>query len=473
MTARDGRIVQNYKDQQSMGYIAAGTETIYALMDEAKHEHMKDKLYDLARKINFKSLISFGVFLSEYKNGKKKLNPDAYYKRFVEKELNYINSKALYEKLYIDSGGFQAANGYLSVDEIDTFHELFRKFITNHKSEFDHTFTLDLPPYRTDMYTSENHCYDLNIKSYRNLFLNLGEEERKHIVMVKHYRTPSLQRIWTKIFSDQELMGKFNSDYWAIAGIVRSSKAEKNIPIVSIVLPMVELLQWAIKNNKKHITIHMLANCAPLQIFLYEAYKKMAKDLYSIKVDITYDSVGSILQIAYGRSVNYIDEYGFNKKVGFGTKDNIVEKQKYLSILNQFLEYYEIDLNFPMDYKLYNDNGSFNTGLYPITILMYIDNFRKLEKLCRDFVNEKMDLYYNNKTIEFTHALRQFIPKLNLAGDSNNILYKIGNMQSTLDFIKYLPINGLKGVDEYINLYMQKDEIKYNTINEIPNYMDI
>ena len=444
------------------GYVSAGGYTIFGQSGKLLVEPNGQEKYNTAEELLFhfcnKALISFGEGLGK----ESKFNPINHVERTFQKltkarERNSITKKL---ELYLDSGGFQCAMGYLTKNQLKQFADCYFEFCRDHHDLFDWAFSLDLPP-ADYLFDGNDEMFEYNKYAYGRLFGELDEQTRKKILFVKHFRTPSQFNVWNRLIDDDVIFKGFNSNYWSIGGIVASLSGESTIPYVTYSLPFAEILTWCREHNKKEVALHILGGCAYRDLFFYALTKRVVKLKMDMNLEITYDSSGLAKQILLGRFINTIEDDGRIDKMSFMSNelDNMWKKgqtvqQHLFSIFEEMFEYTKVKLLLPD--KIY---GPDKLDYYAETLLLIYQlyTFKKLKDDFEKFA-ETMELEDFENEERFNQRVIPILLKINNHKISAKFKNKTNNFFISL---KYLMEGDRIKNKKYIEYYMSKDEIKF------------
>jgi len=451
------------------GYVAAGGFSIYSsILKKIGNEPEKIGVVEkLIMNSSNRVLHSFGSNL----NKKKKFNSSNYVETFVNglnalKDKNSVTKKL---KVYIDSGGFQCAMGYLTKNEMKSFVDCYYDFLNNNSTLYDYAFSLDLPP-ADSLYNSWDDMYDYNYYSYKKLFVESSDEVRKKLLFVKQFRTPSQYYVWNKILNDKDIINSFTSNYWSIGGIVANLGGESAIPYITYCIPFSDIFQWCKNNGKTNIAIHILGGCSYRDLFFYSLVKRYMKLKYNFEVNFTYDSSGLIKQILMGRFINIITEDNTILKLSFLSRlinekigSHKTVKETLMDSFTRMFNYYNITPLLPDSiYKgdKLNPYAELLLTIYQLFIFDYLKNDYD------SFVNNmSLDQFEHEDT--FNSIIYDKLLKIN--GGKLSIKYK-NKANNFYRSIQHLNIYDSNKNKELIDHYMAKDEIKFGIGQEMETF---
>ena len=274
-------------------YILAGAQTLdnvlSPLLEYTTEETINKVLLDTMDKL----LITFGANLN-YKN--KKLSPK-YLQRFMP-HMKFVDNPMFKNMItYIDSGGFQIANGAVDPKDIPRFTDYYIELIKNHG---DFVFTMDVPP-TEDPHESYDEVYKKNKYTYDRL-AGLDDNIMDKLLCVYHFRTTKIYETWNRLFEEGDYFNKFK--IWSVGVLVGFGTLASRAGIVPYIIPIAKLIKTTKDRGLKQVYIHILGSTAPNDMLLYILLKKLIKDTMDIDLYMTFDSskiykgiINSILRV--------------------------------------------------------------------------------------------------------------------------------------------------------------------------------
>lgn len=439
------------------GYVGVGMGQIFSTNEKRLKDCFEYK--DLVSVLSNKVLFSFGSGLSKKT---VKFNKDKYLKA-ISSQIKQLKEKSKTSKemtLYIDSGGFQCACGYIPKNQLKDFVDIYAQFLVNEIDNYDYAFSLDLPP-SDYLFDDWDEMYEFNKYSYYKLFVDLPENVRKKIILVKHFRTPSQLNVWHRLLEDENIIKGFNSNYWSIGGIVASSSGDQTIPYITYSIPISDIVEYSLKHNKTQVNLHILGGCAYRDLFYYSLVKKYIKIKTNIDFEFTYDSSGIIKQIILGRYINPITEDGLIQKIFF-TSDKMDYKINgkrtediVLDEMRKMLKYAKIE-NVEIPDKIYL-NGKLHPVLEALLTTYQLYTFKKLKNFFDSFCDTLTEEDFDNEDI-FKSKTYDILRKINGLKVTTKFKNKTNNLHRSILYV----IQGNKEKNiKLIDYYTTKDEIKF------------
>jgi hypothetical protein len=349
------------------GYVLAGFETLATIIDmfiDGRRGNFEDNFTraDISR---FLAETCSGYLHSYGQNfpNKKK------YGKYSENEANMYRKcrdMRIFDNcnLVVDSGGFQISVGQLTRKESDLLlNNMYYDFLVDHVDCYNRAFILDVPPGPgCEIFHNFEDVYNLNMESYQKA-KNLPDHVRKKVIYIHHFRTPKLWEIYTKILREGEMFPAF--EYHGTGGIVANMASDMSIPCVIYVLPLIPLLNEAIKYGRNYLNFHILGGANFRDVLFYELFKITVKKSHNIDLNITYDSSGPYKQMMQARFLNVKDGNGYMKKMNI-KEDNLnmkfmkdLQEQKVIERYQEIID----ELSDNNNFKRLDLNGVY--GMYP------------------------------------------------------------------------------------------------------------
>lgn len=437
-----------------MAYIVACAHTvynnIYKYVDKPNdifHQIIKDFMITT----NSGYLWSFGTGLNEKSNGNIKIKgkyAKKHIKNFQKEKFITVSKVFNITNLVMDSGGYQAQAGYLSIDNCYDFINEYKEFILNTHDKFKNFFALDLIPNGM----TYNQLLDLNIKSFEAL-ASLPDDIRKKIIFVYHFFTPKVFEAWKTI--TDKYFDKFGN-YFAFGGLAANDTASVTLPIAVFAIGIVQIVYQAKKRNMNNIKIHVLGAASYRDVMMYQLYRAVIKEYHGIDIEITYDSSLAFKQIQKSRRINIIEEDFSNILIDL--RENMLDakilrhghdntKEVYntpLEILKENLKNMLTFINpkysnFADDMVMYEekDDGTGRGLSKKFTILSFLFcgwQYNDLEKKCYDYINNLMPLLKTDP-YEFYEQLTDVLLKLNQGKLSYRFKDKIMYVKNTIEYL--------------------------------------
>lgn len=443
------------------GYVVAGFETLATILKNF-WENPERRFNDNFTKEDISKFLreTCAGFLHSYGQnfgGKKK------YDRYDKSE------NAVYDKcrnwgffdgcdFVADSGGFQISVGRLSREEsellITKYYEWLKK-----GPDVQKAFILDVPPGPgCKIFHNFKDVYEKNLESY-DIAKNLPEEVRKKIIYVHHFRTPQLWDIYTKIMRENDMFRWF--DYHGTGGIVANMSADMIIPCFIYVIPLVPLLNEAIRHGRDYLNFHILGGANFRDVMFYEFIKIAALKEHGIQLNITYDSSGLFKSFMIGRYLWVWHPWGHLQKMDVRTPnidkrfcDGMRVNEKYQLLMNEFADkrnFKRIDLN-----PIYSpETGTFYEDIKVYSMLYMLDQWAEIQDSMRQFAEETYPLYEAGEEYEFVTKCYEMIKSLNSGKVTKKTTTKSRNIVTSIDIIKRLDEDYCHHL---VKKYLSKDE---------------
>ena len=309
------------------GYVLAGFETLASILDafiSGRKSHYDDN-FTRAAMSKFLSETCSG-FLHSY--GQNFPNKKKYNKYSLSEANMYRQCRdmGLFDgcDFIVDSGGFQISTGRLTRKESDLLlNNMYYDFLEEYHEVYDRAFILDVPPGPgCEIFHSFEDVYNLNLESYQKA-KNLPDHIRKKIIYIHHFRTPKLWEIYTKIMRDCDMFSAF--EHHGTGGIVANMSSDMSIPCIIYVLPLIPLLNEAIRHGRSYLNFHILGGANFRDVLFYELFKVTVKKNHNIDLNISYDSSGPYKQVMHARFFNVKDQHGYIRKMSI-KGDNLDKK---------------------------------------------------------------------------------------------------------------------------------------------------
>lgn len=304
------------------GYILAGFETLATIMQlfmTGQRGRWDDNFSrsDISR---FLSETCSGFLHSYGQNfpNKKK------YDKYNQQEANMFTkcrSWGIFDNcnFIVDSGGFQISVGKLTRRESDLLYHMYYEFLEEHHKVYDRAFILDIPPGPgCEIFHNFDDVYKQNLDSYIKA-KELPEEVRKKIIYIHHFRTPKLWEIYTKIMRENDMFSAF--EYHGTGGIVANMSSDMSIPCIIYVLPLIPLINEAMKCGRNYLNFHVLGGANFRDVLFYELFTITMKKKHNFDLNMTYDSSGPYKQVMHARFLHAKDNAGYIRKMSIKPKD--------------------------------------------------------------------------------------------------------------------------------------------------------
>lgn len=233
------------------------------------------------------------------------------------------------------------------------------------------------------------------------------------------------------------------------------------VPCIIYVLPLIPLINRAIKYGRDYLDFHILGGATYRDILFYELFKKVVMDKHKIKLNITYDSSTIFKGLMVGRHVNIMDN-GVIRKTDlrspcldkrFNSSDMTIE-EKFIETIGNFAKKYGFK---ELDHEtIYSKETNTFYDPYRLYSMFYlISMYSEIEDLMRVVADEAYPIYLSGDHEHFNNIIENVTRKLN----SNKITKK----QTVKSYSICKSLNMLVDLDEdyceYItNKFLVKDE---------------
>ncbi len=447
-------------------YVLAGFETLSNIIDRymtgKKPGFNSHFTRDCISKFHKKTMHGFLHSFGQNFSGRKS------YKKYVKDEAEIFNKcrrSGLYNNdslFFVDSGGYQASIGKIDKKEVSTLIELYHEFLENECDSYDRGFILDLTPGAgCKLFSKFHEVYDLNLETYSRA-ANLPEKVRKKIIYIQHFRTPKLYETFDRLLKENNFFEKF--EHFATGGLVASSDACSTLPCMIYVIPMIQLINEALKYNRKTINFHILGGAGFKEILYYELIQKHVKKVHDIDLIISYDSsgifkglmVGRIIPIFYENILYKLDLRTNNIDMRF--KDKYTGKDIFFRELKDFA----INNNFKLlnQTEIYDDTtGTFFEDIKIYSMLYMLEIYAKIQTYMKDFADTNYKLYENKDFTQLNELVNKTSNNLADGKITNTQKSKSNSLINTLDMLMNLDEDYCKYIvkkvlskDEFTNL---------------------
>ena len=443
-------------------YVLAGGETIITIIDrffrhkDFNNHFSKQDINNFFSNTCDKFLHSFGQSFAGRKN----------YKTYNQKEADMLKKTrdtGLMDssEWIIDSGGFQASIGILDRRELDILFDLYYEFLVKYKDLYDRAFILDIPPGPgCKIFSCFNDVYDLNYKSYLTA-KSLPQDVKDKIVYIHHFRTPKLWDIYSRIMNDNNMFNEFK--FHATGGIVANSTSDSDIPCIIYVLPLIPLLNEAIKFNRSYLKFHVLGGATFRDILFYELFTIHVKNTHNIDLEITYDSSGPFKGLMVGRYLPVLDE-GLIKKMDLREsildlrfKDDIKVIDMYRNLLNNMSIKHSIK-QIPVSEVYSKETGTFVEENRVYSLMYMLEIYSLVQDWMRNECDELYKFYESGDLEEFNSSAEYITRNINSGRITKKQKAKTFSISKSLDMLTNLDEEFCQYV---VNKCLSKDEFTY------------
>ena len=445
-------------------FMCAGFETLASILDRFMKSEFYDNHFTREDIENFfsgtcnKFLHSYGQNFAGRKSYKNFSSGEAALLRKC-RSFNFFNKS----DFVIDSGGYQSSVGILDRRELDILFSLYYEFLKDHHDAYDRAFILDVPPGPgCKLFNNFNEIYDLNLKSYQTAQL-LPEPIRDKIIYIHHFRTPKLWDIYTKIMVDNDMFGSFK--FHATGGIVANMSSDMEIPCIIYVIPMIPLINQALKHKRDTLHFHVLGGANFRDILFYELFKIHVMNKHKLNLEITYDSSGLFKGLMVGRFIPVVHD-GMVKKVDIKTssldmrfKDDMKIIDIYRKCISDMSDKFGLK-RITMDEVYSPKTGTFYEELRVYSLLYMLKAYADVQDKMRDEVPDLYKLYDSGESALFNSKAEEITRNLNGGKISKKQKVKTYSISRSLDMLTSLDENYCKYI---VSKYLSKDEFSYES----------
>jgi len=443
------------------GYVLAGIETLYTIVNNfiLNKKNRYENNFSREDISNF-FLNTCSGFLHSYGSsfaGKKSYSK---YNRSEAKLFQTCRESRLFDNstFIADSGGFQISVGRLSRKESKLLLTMYYEFLEQYHQVLDRAFILDIPPGpNCEIFHSFTDVYNLNLKSYLTAS-TLPDEVRDKIIYIHHFRTPKLWDIYTKILRDNDLFSKFK--YHGTGGIVANMSGDMAIPCIIYVVPMIPLINEAIKHKRNYLNFHILGGANFRDILFYELFQIHVQKKHNLTLNITYDSSGLFKGLMIGRFMQMFDGTSFRK---IDLRSHVLNKRFknelkvvdiYRSELNKLADRYNFK-NIPIE-EVYDDKaGTFFEEVKVYSMLYMLDQFAVVQNMLKNIAKKIYPIYESNNIELFTKNIINTTKMLNSGKITRKQKAKSNSVVKSLDMLSSLDEQYCEHI---VTKFLSKDE---------------
>lgn len=341
-------------------------------------------------------------------------------KERVQRTLDILNEKFPKCNKWIDSAGFQIANGKFRKEILDDYIDIYYDMISSNNG-FDNNFILDLPPSTT--FNSWKEVEEYNDRSYKLANSDKG-------IFVFHTHNWDLYEIWNRLFD------KYNEGFekFSIGGVAGGLGTERIIVYALLFRIFIEKM---LQTKRKNVDLHILGASAasPTLMFLFNLFRQQALDLYDISINITNDqsqharlSQGRKFSTIYNGIVYSFDWFSKNLHMNFNgtTREEFIKDE-----LNRFAQKNNISV---MLDNLYNDDDKTNMTMYNLMCMYDIENYIQTQQIISESLSELISTYRMIPE-EFYMKCLQLLKRLNGGRISKNIKKEAASIIKFLDIL--------------------------------------
>jgi len=452
------------------GYVLAGFETLASIIDmfisgrksRFNENFSRDDISNFLANTCSGFLHSYGQnFPKKKKYNKYSLNEANMYRKC--RDMGIFNGC----DFIVDSGGFQISIGRLTRKESDLLlNNMYYDFLEDYHEVYDKAFILDVPPGPgCKIFHNFEDVFNLNLESYIKA-KNLPNHVRKKVIYIHHFRTPKLWEIYTKILREYDMFSAF--EHHGTGGIVANMSSDMSIPCIIYVLPLIPLINEAIRNKRSYLNFHILGGANFRDVLFYELFKTTVKKCHNFDLNISYDSSGPYKQVMHARFLNVKDEHGRIKKMSL--KGNNLDKkflpeltvndmcQRLFNEMADEWNFKRIDVD-GIYGKYKNRSGVFTETFHPdvkVYALLYsLSIYPTIQEQMHQFSKRAYSIYESGDLSEFYRECFNITQTINQGKLTKKQKIKAHSIPRSLDMLKELDEDFCKYV---INKFLAKDE---------------
>ncbi len=382
----------------------------------------------------------------------------------------------------VDSGGFQISVGKLTRRESDLLYKMYYEFLEEHHQVYDKAFILDIPPGPgCEIFHNFEDVYKQNLDSYEQA-RNLPDHVRKKVIYVHHFRTPKLWEIYTKILKDTEMFPDF--EYHGTGGIVANMSSDMSIPCIIYVLPLIPLINQAIKYGRNYLNFHVLGGANFRDVLFYELFKITMKKKHNFDLNMTYDSSGPYKQVMHARFLHAKDNAGYIRKMSIKPKDmhqrfyhgerldtgefengdgsdGITTETHYQYLMDQLADKWGFKrINIDSGYGMYKNKSGIYTETFHADVKAYstlyaLNIYSEIHNEMRAFAERVYPMYASGALEEFYEECFDITRVINQGKLTKKQKIKSFSIPVSLDMLTNLDEDGCEYL---VKKYLAKDE---------------
>lgn len=460
-------------------FVAAGADTFVALMErfipECSSICTDQNVVNVLNNTVDKFLYSFGSGVN-YKTKKLSGKHEQRFLKVIDRALNAPFMKDV--KIFWDSGGFQVANGAFLPKDLPTFIDLYYNCVENNPTKYSNAFILDCPPGpgSQELFSSYEQIEQLNRLSYEKCLSMVSEENRKKVIYIHHFRTPSLYETWDKFLFRENLAQGYN--YFGTGGIVANLASDIAIPIILYTIPLSSILQYAKQTGLKKFKFHVLGGANFRDVFYHKLFEKHIKEYHGIEVEITFDSSAIFKAMFIGRHIHVFNHDNNVIKMDFrsgllnsvlaGSDANKCDSTKHITVKEKLYEVCD-DLSNKYGFKkldpkinpIYDITTNSLTKEMHILMMCYVLEFTKqMELNSQNLANKIYPIYQAGDISGFNEECRKITKMINQGKETKKQKAKSNCIFRSLKVLEQLDLDYNKML---VNEFMHSDDI--STLN--------
>jgi len=360
-----------------------------------------------------------------------------------------------------DSGGFQASIGRIDEHETDKLVELYYEFLENEHDCIDKAFILDLPPGPgCKLFKNFDDIYYGNERTY-NLAKNLPDDAREKVIYIHHFRTPKLWDIYTDLINSEGMFDAFK--HFGTGGIVANQGSDTAIPCIIYVLPLIPVLKKAIEAGRTELDFHILGGANFRDIFFYEIFQKVVKEVHGVELRMSYDSSGVFKGLMRGRTMHILDDQNIVRKIdvrsanlkhGYITNDKLsvadIIHEKIDNMSDRF------DLKKLDPFNIYSpETGTFPDDFRLYAAMLVLRTYADVQMMLKQKANDLYPIYQSGDLEEFTQQCLKVTQDVNQGKITRKQKAKTNSLVNSMKMLVNLDEDYCKHI---VNKHLAKDE---------------
>ena len=425
-------------------YIIAGADTVCSLFTNFLARHNKFDIFDSEKFSDFLHN-SINRFLYSYGTGLNyvtKRIPKNHNKR-ITTTIDFIKNSEFMNDcvLYIDSGGFQIANGAVEVKDLHRFVNEYKQFLIDNKDKYQKAFSLDMPPGPSaSLFSSYSQMEEYNRMSYKELG-SMSKEIKDKLLYIHHFRTPMMNNTWSKFLWEEDLANGYTN--FSVGGIVANNSTDISIPVIIYSIPLSDIVKYCIQKGIKSFNFHVLGGANYIDVFYHNLFSYHIKKVHGVDVNITYDSSGLFKGLAVGRFIPIFKSNDTLCKMDLRSvslhmkfdKEKTIQDVVYERINATARHYGMKELN-PSDHPIYDESrNTFDRNIHMYLMMSLMRLYKELEIYCRSYIQEIYPLYENNMREDFEEKCADLAARFNDGKLTKKIKAKSCSISKSLDIL--------------------------------------
>ncbi len=457
-------MITDYYNRGYGNYVVASGDCIVNFFGRFLAKHNDQNVFDAEKLTRFfhnninRLLYSFGSGLSNTCHSVSEAR--------IKKVSNVVDSMrgcpfTADSTIFIDSGGFQACMGYIDINDIPKYLDLYVDFIGRKYKDFTMAYSLDIPVVRNGIFKTYKQLEETNRMTYKR-FSTLPQDQKDKVFYIHHFITPRLYKIWSDFMWNDGYADGFTN--FSVGGIVAGSGSDHIIPLVTYCIPLSDIVKYCKSKNIKKFNFHLLGGASYSDIFYHQMFTKHIKAVHDIDVNITYDSSTLFKGLAVGRFTRAFKSDGnlYPMDLHSSSMHLKFDKEKTTAdciyeFLNDISDHYGMKHLDPVNFPIYDEKtNTYHRAIHMFLMLHEMRIFREIEMYCQEVVDELYEYYTQGKFIEFGERCVKFIKRFNGGRLSEKLDLKCSNLSRSLDILTDCDVDRNKYL---VNKYMCNDDV--------------